>query len=105
MLAVNFLLLGAVLFSIGVFGVIARRNAVAAVPVAFFFGMLRAGGGFLAATGVPRYLVDIVQALLVHAALMPPILSAMWDRRQALRSARREAEQIEDVPVMSGAAA
>ena len=28
MLAVNFLLLGAVLFSIGVFGVIARRNAV-----------------------------------------------------------------------------
>jgi len=27
-LAVNFLLLGAVLFSIGVFGVIARRNAV-----------------------------------------------------------------------------
>ena len=28
MYAVNFLLLGAVLFSIGVFGVIARRNAV-----------------------------------------------------------------------------
>ena len=28
MLTVNFLLLGAVLFSIGVFGVIARRNAV-----------------------------------------------------------------------------
>ena len=28
MLSVNFLLLGAVLFSIGVFGVIARRNAV-----------------------------------------------------------------------------
>jgi len=28
MLAVNFLLLGAVLFSIGVFGVLARRNAV-----------------------------------------------------------------------------
>jgi NADH:ubiquinone oxidoreductase subunit K len=28
MLAVNFLLLGAVLFSIGVYGVIARRNAV-----------------------------------------------------------------------------
>ena len=28
MLAVNFLLLGAVLFCIGVFGVIARRNAV-----------------------------------------------------------------------------
>jgi general nucleoside transport system permease protein len=84
---------------------IARRNALATVPVAFFFGMLRAGGGFLAATGVPRYLVDIVQALLVLAALMPPILTAVWDRRQALRSARREAEQIEDVPVMSGAAA
>jgi general nucleoside transport system permease protein len=85
---------------------IARRNALATVPVAFFFGMLRAGGGFLAATGVPRYLVDIVQALLVLAALMPPILSAMWDRRQALRSARREAEEhTEPAPAMTGAAA
>jgi general nucleoside transport system permease protein len=84
---------------------IARRNAVAVVPVAFFFGMLRAGGGFLAATGVPRYLVDIVQALLVLAALMPPILTAMWDRRQALRAARREAAQHEQTPVLEGVAA
>jgi ABC-type uncharacterized transport system permease subunit len=85
---------------------IARRSALAAVPVAFFFGMLRAGGGFLAATGVPRYLVDIVQALLVLAALMPPIVTAMGDRRRALRTARREAEdETVDAPVMTGAAA
>jgi ABC-type uncharacterized transport system permease subunit len=84
---------------------IARRNALATVPVAFFFGMLRAGGGFLAATGVPRYLVDIVQALLVLAALTPPIVTAMWDRRQALRAARREAEgQAASTPPAESAA-
>jgi general nucleoside transport system permease protein len=70
---------------------IARRNALATVPVAFAFGMLRAGGGFLAATGVPRYLVDVVQALIVLAALLPPIVLAGWERRRALRVARREA--------------
>lgn len=85
---------------------IARRNALATVPVAFFFGMLRAGGGFLAATGVPRYLVDIVQALLVLAALMPPIVTALWDKRQTMRTARREAAQhATEAPAMTGAAA
>lgn len=70
---------------------IARRNVAATVPVAFFFGAMRAGGGFLAATGVPRYLVDVVQPLLVLAALLPPAILFVWDRRKALRLAREEA--------------
>lgn len=70
---------------------IARRNALATIPVAFFFGVMRAGGGFLASTGVPRYLVDVVQPLMVLAALLPPAIMFIWDRRQALRAARSEA--------------
>lgn len=72
---------------------IARRNVAAALPVAFFFGAMRAGGGFLASTGVPRYLVDVVQPMLVVAALLPPAVLFVWDRRQALRVARHEAEE------------
>lgn len=84
---------------------IARRNAVATIPVAFFFGAMRAGGGFLATTGVPRYLVDVVQPLLVLAALLPPAIMFLWDRRQALRAARSEARHQTEVSETVGAAA
>lgn len=83
---------------------IARRNVAATIPVAFFFGAMRAGGGFLASTGVPRYLVDVVQPLLVLAALLPPALLFIWDRRKALRLAREEAAS-HDRPAAIGAAA
>jgi ABC-type uncharacterized transport system permease subunit len=46
---------------------VARNRPLLALPVALLFGALRAGGGFLAATGVPPYLVDVVKALLVLA--------------------------------------
>lgn len=82
---------------------IARRNVAATVPVAFFFGAMRAGGGFLAATGVPRYLVDVVQPLLVLAALLPPAILFVWDRRKALRLAREEAAAHER-PALGAAA-
>lgn len=72
---------------------IARRNALATIPIAFFFGALRAGGGFLASTGVPRYLVDVVQPLFVLAALFPPVVLSVWNRRRALRAARVEAQR------------
>ena len=83
---------------------IARRNVLATIPVAFFFGALRAGGGYLASTGVPRYLVDVVQPLVVLAALLPPVILSLWDRRRALRVARREA-QIQTQPSAIGAVA
>jgi simple sugar transport system permease protein len=63
---------------------VAQGQALVAIPVAFFFGALRSGGGFLATTGVPRYLVDVVEALLVLAAVFPPAF-------RVLRSARRKA--------------
>lgn len=53
---------------------VGQAGAVAAVPIAFFFGALRSGGSFLAATGVPRFLVDVVQGLLVLAAVTPAAL-------------------------------
>lgn len=69
-----------------------RQSAVAVLPIAVFFGMLRSGGGYLAATGVPRYLVDVVQALIVLAALMPPAVLHVWERSRALRMAKRAAQ-------------
>jgi general nucleoside transport system permease protein len=81
---------------------IARGNPIWTVPVAFFFGALRAGGGLLAATGVPRFLVNVVQALLVLAALFPPVFIELRDRRRQIKRARqaaREEREPEPVPV------
>jgi ABC-type uncharacterized transport system permease subunit len=61
---------------------VAQGRALVAIPVAFFFGALRSGGGFLATTGVPRYLVDVVQALLVLAAVFPPAFVALRAMRR-----------------------
>lgn len=62
--------------------IVARRRPGLAIPVALFFGALRAGGGFLASTGIARYLVDVVQALLILAAIVPPVLLERRCRRQ-----------------------
>jgi general nucleoside transport system permease protein len=70
---------------------VARRNPIAAIPVAIFFGMLRSGGTFLSATGVPRFLVAIVQALLVLAALFPPVFIELQRRRRDTARARSAA--------------
>jgi ABC-type uncharacterized transport system permease subunit len=81
---------------------IARGSALWTIPVAFFFGALQAGGGLLAATGVPRYLVNVVQALLVLAALFPPVFIELQTRhRQARRAkaAAREAPRREPTAV------
>jgi len=62
---------------------IARSRPIAAVPVALLFGALRSGSSFLASTGVPNYLVDIVQALLVLAFVVPPVLAKVRSRGRA----------------------
>lgn len=64
---------------------IARENPLVAVPAALFFGLLEAGGGFLASTGVPRYLVDVVTSMFVLAVVFP----SAW---QIYRRARRPRE-------------
>ncbi len=51
---------------------LARQRASLAIPMAFVFGALRTGSGFLAATGVDRQIADVVQAMLVLALLVPP---------------------------------
>lgn len=53
---------------------VARNRPIVAAPVALLFGVLRAGGNFLAATGVPSYVVDVTKALLVLAFVAPPAL-------------------------------
>jgi simple sugar transport system permease protein len=60
---------------------VARNNAWVAVAVAILFGGLQAGGGFLAATGVPSDLVNVVVALVVLAAVFPPALQQVRRRR------------------------
>lgn len=69
---------------------VARGNPVLAVPVALLFGALRSGASYLATTGVPDYLVDIVQALLVLAFVVPPVLAAAARLRTRHRGTTEE---------------
>jgi ABC-type uncharacterized transport system permease subunit len=66
---------------------VARGRPGLALPVALLFGALRSGSSYLAATGVPNYLVDVAQALLVLAFVVPPVLSAVLARRAQERRA------------------
>ncbi len=66
---------------------LARDRPILAVPMAFVFACLRTGGGFLAATGVERKIVDVVQALVVLALLIPPAVLFIRDRRLAMAAA------------------
>ncbi|GAA3039980.1 ABC transporter permease [Streptosporangium longisporum] len=81
---------------------VARNRPLLTIPVALLFGVLRSGGGFLAATGVPPFLVDVVKALLVLAFVAPPVVvAALRRRRSGLRTARAEQRPA---PVAEGAA-
>lgn len=82
---------------------VARNRPLATIPVAFLFGVLRAGGNFLSATGVPYYLVDILKALLVLAFVAPPILVDFIHRRRG--AASFTTPQGPDVPTKVEAAA
>jgi simple sugar transport system permease protein len=62
---------------------VARNRPVVAIPFALLFGVLRSGGNFVAATGVPSFLVDVVKGLLVLAFVAPPTLVDMLQRRAA----------------------
>jgi len=62
---------------------LARNNPIIAIPMAILFAALRTGSGFLAATGVDRKIVDVVQALIVLALLIPPAVQFIRKRRRA----------------------
>jgi len=70
---------------------LARSRPLAAIPMAILFAGLRTGSGFLAATGVDRKIVDVVQGLLVLALLIPPAVLFIRERRRALAAAGGEA--------------
>ncbi len=67
---------------------VARQHPVGIVVMAFSFAGLRAGSGFLAATGVEREISQVVQALLVLALLVPPAILFIRERRRALAATR-----------------
>ena len=69
---------------------VARNRPLLCVPMALVFAALRTGSGFLAATGVDRKVVDVIQALLVLALLMPPALRFVLEQRRALPGIDRE---------------
>ncbi|CAM5547324.1 ABC transporter permease [Streptomyces aurantiogriseus] len=82
---------------------VARNRPLAAIPVSFLFAVLRAGGDFLSATGVPSYLVDIVKALLVLAFVAPPVLFDLFHGRRG--ATPRAAPTVSVVPAKTEAAA
>ena len=63
---------------------LARNRPLLVIPVAFVFAALRTGSDYLGATGVARDIVDVVQALLVVALLIPPAVLFIRDRRRAV---------------------
>ena len=67
---------------------VARSRPLLCIPVAILFAALRTGAGFLAATGVDRKVVDVVQALLVLALLVPPAVQFLRQQRRAVGAAQ-----------------
>ena len=63
---------------------VARQRVLVLILVAFVFGSLRTGSGFLRATGVSGRISDVVQGLLVLALLLPPAVMFVRERRRAL---------------------
>ncbi len=63
---------------------VARQRVLVLIFVAFVFGCLRTGSGFLRATGVSGRISDVVQGLLVLALLLPPAFLFVRQRRRAL---------------------
>jgi general nucleoside transport system permease protein len=63
---------------------VARQRVIVLIFVAFLFGCLRTGAGYLKATGVSGRISDVVQGLLVLALLLPPAILYVRERRRAL---------------------
>ncbi|MCE2524420.1 MAG: ABC transporter permease [Acidimicrobiia bacterium] len=72
-------------------GLVAGFGPLYAIPVAFLYGALRAGGGVLAATGVDQALVGIVQALIVIAVTLPSLYMIYRSRQRQARAIRDRA--------------
>ena len=71
---------------------VAREKALAALPVAFVFGALRTGSGFVGSTGVEGRITDVIQGFLVLALLVPPAVMFIRDRQT--RPRRHDGEDV-----------
>ncbi|MCM2391915.1 ABC transporter permease [Streptomyces albipurpureus] len=83
---------------------VARNRPLIAIPVAFGFAVLRAGGDFLSATGVPYFLVDIVKALLVLAFVAPPVLVSLFRGRRGATPSTPSPQPVVPTKKMEAAA-
>ena len=63
---------------------VARQRVLVVIFVAFVFGGLRTGSGFLAPPASSGRIADVVQGLLVLALLLPPAILYVRERRRAL---------------------
>lgn len=73
---------------------VAGYSPLLAIPVAFLFGALRAGGGVLASAGVSPAIVGVIQALIVLAVVLPSVY--VRGRYRATRRAARRAHRADE---------
>lgn len=67
---------------------VCRDQPWALLPVSILFAMIRTGGNFLLSTGVPSYLGQVLEGLLVLATVFPPVFLERQEWARRLRAAR-----------------
>lgn len=67
---------------------VCRDRPALLLPVAFVFGVIRTGGEYFLATGVPDYLAQVLKGLLVLAAVFPPVYLERREWARRLKDAR-----------------
>ena len=58
------------------------------------FGVIRTGGNYFLSTGVPDYLAQVLQGLLVLAAVFPPVYLERREWARRLKAARASAGAV-----------
>lgn len=73
---------------------VANDQPWALLPISLAFGMIETGGTYLVSTGIPPYIAQVLESLLVFAAIIPPMylrrpawVSAVLPKVQALEAA------------------
>lgn len=67
---------------------VCRDRPAALLPVSFLFAMIRTGELFLLATGVPSYLGQVLEGLIVLAFVFPPVYIERREWARRLKAAR-----------------
>ncbi len=68
---------------------VCRDQPWALLPVSILFAIIRTGGNFLLSTGVPNYLGQVLEGLLVLATVFPPVFLERQEWARRLRAARQ----------------